>query len=82
MSNPSPTDIAAYTYGTSITPSVYEQLLQQHAQTGVAHLLSKHNFSLRTRSQHNICYTFPNEASKTAKDYIVVLNGLLFFLNE
>jgi len=82
MSNPPPIDTTAYTFDTSITPSMYEQLLQQHAKTGIALLLAKYNLSLRTRNRHNICYAFPNEDSKTAKDYIKVLDGLLFFLKR
>ena len=82
MSNPPPIDTAAYTFGTSITPSTYEQLLHQHSETGISLLLAKYNLSLRTRTKHNICYSFPNEDSKTAKDYIKVLNGLLFFLKR
>jgi len=46
MSNPPPIDTAAYTFDTSITPSMYEQLLQQHAKTGIALLLANYNLSL------------------------------------
>ena len=82
MSNPPPIDTAAYTFDTSITPSMYEQLLHQHAKTGITLILAKYNLSLRTRNKHNIFYAFPNEDSKTAKDYIIILDGLLFFLKR
>ena len=76
MSNPPRIDTAAYTFDTSITPSMYEQLLHQHVKTGITLILAKYNISLRTRNKHNIFYAFPNEDSKTAKDYIIVLDGV------
>ena len=76
------TDNDIITYGSNLTITEYNALLNNKRDVGLHQLLSSLNLSLRNTTVNNLAAMFPIQRQKTPTIYNTALQGLRYFLQR